>query len=121
MTAAVEATALDELRFVLEGVFSRIEQFEQPDAVTTLHTLYTALYHQLEDGLMLHAEFERQRFVALKAWNLKIHLDLLESGCVPVSDVIADIVSSMLDLFLYVIPKPLFVCACSRLYASTGR
>ena len=41
---AVEASALDELRFVLEGVFARIEQFERP-APTSLHSLYTALYH----------------------------------------------------------------------------
>ena len=76
---AVEASALDELRFVLEGVFARIEQFERP-APTSLHSLYTALYHQLEDGLMQQEEFEAQRFMALKAWNLKLQLDWVESG-----------------------------------------
>ena len=76
---AVEASALDELRFVLEGVFVRIEQFDQ-SAPTSLHLLYTALYHQLEDGLMQQEEFEAHRFMALKAWNLKLQLDWVESG-----------------------------------------
>ena len=114
-TVVAEAPALDELRFVLEGVFARIEQFERP-ASTSLHSLYTALFHQLEDGLMRYEEFETQRVMALKAWNLKLQLDLVESG-LPVSEVIAGIVSSMLDL---AIPKPLFVCVCSHLYASIG-
>ena len=105
---AVEASALDELRFVLEGVFARIEQFERP-APTSLHSLYTALYHQLEDGLMQQEEFEDQRFMALKAWNLKLQLDWVESE----SASLASIVSSMLDL---AIPKPLFVCVCSQLF-----
>ena len=105
---AVEASALDELRFVLEDVFARIEQYERP-APTSLHSLYTALYHQLEDGLMQQEEFEAQRFMALKAWNLKLQLDWVESG----SASFASIVSSMLDL---AIPKPLFVCVCSHLF-----
>ena len=107
VTVVAEASALDELRFVLLGVFAKIKQFEQR-APTTLHTLYSALYHQLE-------EFEAQRFMALKAWNLKLQLDLVESG---LSVSFAGIVSSMLDLS---IPKSLFVCVCSHLFhASTG-
>ena len=39
-TVVAEAPALDELRFVLLGVFAKIEQLEQP-AATTLHTLYS--------------------------------------------------------------------------------
>ena len=70
---AVEASALDELRFFLEGVFARIEQFERPTP-TSLHSLYTAFYHQLDDGLMQQEEFEAHRFMALKAWNLKLQL-----------------------------------------------
>ena len=109
---AVEASVLDELRFVLEGVFARIEQFERP-APTSLHSLYTALC-QLEDGLMQQEEFEVQRFMALKAWNLKLQLDWVESGGAS----FASIVSSMLDL---AIRKPLFVCVCSHLFhESTG-
>ena len=105
---AVEASALDELRFVLEGVFARIEQFERL-APTRLHSLYTALYHQLEDGLMQQEEFEAQRIMALK-----LQLDWVESGGAS----FASIVSSMLDL---AIPKPLFVCVCSHLFhESTG-
>ena len=113
-TVLAEASALDELRFVLVCVFAKIEQFEQP-AATTLHTLYSALYHQLEDGMMRYEEIEGQRLMALKAWNLKLQLDLVESG-LAVS--FAGIVSSMLDL---AIPKPLFVCVCSHLFhESTG-
>ena len=78
-TVVAEASALDELRSVLLGVFAKIEQFEQP-AATTLHTLYSALYHQLEDGMMRYEEIEAQRFMALKAWNLKLQLYLVESG-----------------------------------------
>ena len=110
---AMEASALDELRFVLEGVFAGIEQFERP-APTSLHSLYTALYHQLEDGLMQQEEFEAQPFMALMAWNIKLQLDWVESGGAS----FASIVSSMLDL---AIPKPLFVCVCSHLFhESTG-
>ena len=109
-TTAVEASALDELKFFLQGTFARIEQFEQP-APASLHSLYTALYHQLEDGLMRQEEFEAQRFVA---WHLKLQLDWIECG----GGSFANIVSSMLDLD---IPKPLFVCVCSHLfYDSTG-
>ena len=70
-TVAAEASALDELRFVLLGVFAKIEQFEQR-APTTLHTRYSALHHQLEDGMMRYEEFEAQRFMALKTRNLKL-------------------------------------------------
>ena len=113
-TVVAEASALDELRFVLLGVFAKIEQFEQR-VPTTMHLLYSALDHQLEDGMMRYEEFEAHRFMALNAWNLKLQLDLVESG-LAVS--FADIVSTMLDL---AIPKPLFVCVCSHLFhESTG-
>ena len=58
---------------------------------------------------MRQEEFEAQRFIALKAWNLKLQLDWIECG----ADSFANIVSSMLDL---AIPKPLFVCVCSHLF-----
>ena len=97
----------------MENVFEHIERFG-PFEFATLQSLYTALYPQVEDGLMTQEKFDRQRFVALKAWNLKVQLDLIEKGCTPMSDVIAQVVSFMLDLYLEdVIPKSLFVCVCT--------
>ena len=51
---------------------------------------------------------------------MKLQIHLLEKECTQLSDVIAHIISLMLDLYLEgVIPKSLFVCVCTQLYADT--
>ena len=99
---------------IINATFSNIEQFERFDRYTTLRSLYTALYRQVEDGLMGQQECDRTRFIVRKSWDLKLQIHLLEMGCTQVADVIAHIISLMLDLYLEdVIPKCLFVCAHS--------
>ena len=52
-----------------------------------------------------------------KSWDLKLQIHLLEKGCAQLADIIAHIISLMLDLYLeYVIPKSLLVCVCTQLY-----
>ena len=60
--------------------------------------------------MMRYEEFEAQQFMAVKSWNLKLQLDLVESG----------LAVSFAGIHL-AIPKPLFVCVCSHLFhESTG-
>ena len=59
----------------------------------------------------------RLRFIVGKSWDLKLQIHLLEKGCALLADIIAHIISLMVDLYLEdVIPKSLFVCVCSQLY-----
>ena len=49
--------------------------------------------------------------------DLKLQIHLLEKGCTQLADIIAHIISLMLDLYLeVVIPKSLFVCVCLQVY-----
>ena len=110
-------TALDELNHIVDATFSNIEQFERFCRYTTFQSLCTALDHQVEDGLMRQQECDRMRFIVGKSWDLKLQIHLLEKGCAHIADIIAHIISLMLDLYLEdVIPKSLFVCVCSQLY-----
>ena len=110
-------TALAESSHIIDAIFSNIEQFERFDRYTTLQSLYTALDHQVEDGLMRLQECDRMRFIVGKSWDLKLQIHLLEKGCAQLADIIVDIISLMLDLYLEdVIPKSLFVCVCSQMY-----
>ena len=99
------ATALSELNHIIDATFPNIEQFERFDWYTTLQSLYTALDHQVEDGLMRLQKCDRMRFVVGKSWDLKLQIHLLEKGCTQLAGVIAHI-SLMLELYLDdVIPK----------------
>ena len=44
--------ALDQLNNIIDIRFSSVEKFEPFDRYTTLQSLYTALVHQLQDGLI---------------------------------------------------------------------
>ena len=61
--ASLTDTALDQLNHVTNDTFSSIRKFEPFDRYTTLQSLYTALGHQLQDGLMGQQESDRMRFV----------------------------------------------------------
>ena len=45
-------TVLDQLNHIIDVTFSDVEKFESFNRYTTLQSLYTALGHQLQDGLM---------------------------------------------------------------------
>ena len=49
--ASQTVTSLDQLNHIIDATFSIIEQFERFDRYTTLQSLYTALDHQMEDGI----------------------------------------------------------------------
>ena len=66
---------------------------------------------------MKQQECDRMRFIVVKSWDLKLQIHFLEKGCTQLADIIAHIISLMLDLYLEdVIPKSLFVCVCTQLY-----
>ena len=61
--ASKTVTALDRLNHIVDATFSNIEKIEPFDRYTTLQSLYTALCHQLQDGLMGQKESDRMRFI----------------------------------------------------------
>ena len=75
-----------------------------------MQSLYTALDHQLEDGLMGQHESNRMRFIVGKLWNLKLQIHMIEKECVQLSDVSEHVVSLMLHIYLEgIITRSLFV------------
>ena len=111
-------TALYQLNHIIDATFSNIEQFEQIDRYTTLQSLYTALDHQMEDGLMKQQESDGMRFIVGKLWDLKLQIYMLEKECAQLADVIGHVIAWMLDLYLEdIIPRSLFVCVCVHLYS----
>ena len=56
-------TALDQLNHIIVVTFSSVEKFEPFDRYTILQSLYIALDHQLQDGLMDQHEFDRTRYI----------------------------------------------------------
>ena len=71
-------TALDKLNHIIDVTFSSIKTFEPFDRYTTLQSLYTALDHQLEGGLMSQPESDCMRFIVEKLWDLKLQIHMLE-------------------------------------------
>ena len=53
---------LDQLNHIIGVTFSSIVKFEPFDRYTTLQSLYTALDHQLQDGLVNQYEFNLTRY-----------------------------------------------------------
>ena len=78
--------------------------------------MYTALDHQVEDGLMSPQESGHIRFIVGKLWDLKLQIHMIEKE--KLTDVIGHVILLMLDLYLEdIIPRSLFVCACMHLYS----
>ena len=69
------------MNHIIDATFSSVEQFERFDRYTTLQSLYTALDHQVEDGLMRQQELDRMRFIVGKLWDLKLQIHILEKEC----------------------------------------
>ena len=83
-------TALDQLNLIIDATFSSIDRY------TALQSLYTALDHQLGDGLMGQQESDRMRFIVGKLWDLKLQIHMIEKECAQLSDVIGHVISLML-------------------------
>ena len=106
---ASRAVVTAQLNHIIDATSSNIGQFERLDRYTTLQSLFTALDHQVEDGLMRQHESDRIRFIVGKLWDLKLQIHMLENECA--TDVIGHVISLMLDLYLEdIVPKPPFVC-----------
>ena len=116
--ASRTGTALDQLNHSIDATFSSIRKFEPFDQYTTLQSLYTALDHQLQDGLMGQQESDRMRFIVGKLWDLNLQIHMIEKECAQPSDVIEHVISLMLHLYLEdIITGPLFVYVCTHLYS----
>ena len=108
-------TALDQLNHVIDTTFPSVERFELFDRYTTLQSLYTALGHQLQDGLKGQQESDRMRFIVGKLWDLKLQIHMIEKECAQLSDVIGHVISLMLHLYLEgIITRSLFVYVCTH-------
>ena len=110
--ASQSVTPLDQLNHIIDATFSIIEQFERFDRYTTLQSLYTALDHQVEDGLMRQQESGRMRFIVGKLWDLKLQIHMLEKECAQLADVIGHVdFGLVLGGYNSKITVCLFVCA----------
>ena len=110
-------TALDQLNHIIDTTFSSVERFEPFDRYTTLQSLYTALDHQLQDGLMGQQEFDRKRFVVQKLWDLKLQIHMIQKEGTQLSDAIGHVITLMLHLYPKgIITRLLFVYVCTHLY-----
>ena len=76
--ASPSDTALEQLNHIIDITFSNVGKFEPFDRYGTLQSLYTALDHQLQDGLMGQQEFVRTRFTVRKLWDLKLQIQMIE-------------------------------------------
>ena len=113
--ASGTGTALDQLNHIIDTTFSSVETFKPFDRYTSLQSLYTALDHQLQDGLMDQQEFDRTRFIVRKLWVLKLQIHMIEKEGTQLSDVIGLVIT----LMLYsegIITRSLFVYVCTHLY-----
>ena len=82
-----------------------------------MQSLYTALDHQLQDGLMGQQEFDRTRFIARKLWDLKLQIYMIEKEGTQLSDVIGHVFTFMLYLYSEgIITRSMFVYVCTHLY-----
>ena len=110
-------TSLDQLNHIIDTTFSSTEKIEPFDRYTTLQSLYTALDHQLQDGLMGQQEFDRTRFIVRKLWDLKLQIHMIEKEGTQLPDVIGHVITLMLHLYSDgIITRSLFVYVCTHLY-----
>ena len=86
-------TALDQLNHIIDATFSSVQKFEPFDQYTTL---YTALDHQLQDGLLDQQEFDRTRYIVRMLWDMKLQIHVIEKEGMQMSDVIGNVIALML-------------------------
>ena len=110
---------MDELTHLIDATFSDVEKFESfhRHRCYTLQSLYTALDHQLQDGLVAQHEIDRMRYLVRKLFDLKLQLHAIEaepSLTLP-ADVIEHTIALMLDLLEGILSRSLFICVCTHL------
>ena len=70
---------MDQLAHLIDDTFSDVEKFESfRHHRYTLQSLYTALDHQLQEGLMAQHEFHFMRYVVRKLFDLKLQMHAIE-------------------------------------------
>ena len=71
---------MDQLNHLIDITFSDVEKFESSNRPRyTLQSLYTALDHQLQDGLTPQHEFDRMRYIVRKRSDLKLQIHAIET------------------------------------------
>ena len=109
--------ALDQLNHIIDTTFSSVETLEPFDRYTTVQSLYTALDHQLQDGLMNQQEFDRTRFIVQRLWDMKLQIHMIEKEGTQLSDVIGHVITLMLHLYSEgIVTRSLFIYVCTHLY-----
>ena len=69
-----------QLAHLIDDTFSDVEKFDSfRHHRYTLQSLYTALDHQLQNGLMARNEFDRMRYIVRKLFNLKLQMHTIEA------------------------------------------
>ena len=111
---------MDQLTHLIDATFSDVEKFESSNRYQyTLQSLYAALDHQLQDGLMAQHEFVRMLYIVRKLFDLKPHIHAIEAeASLPLpADVIGHTVALMLNLYSEgILPRSLFVYVCTHLW-----
>ena len=105
---------------LIDAIFSDVEKFESYNRHRryTLQSLYTALDHQLRDGLVAQHEFDRMRYVVRKLFELKLQIHAIESEpSLPLpANVIEHTIALMLDLYSEgILPRSQFISVCTHL------
>ena len=95
---------MDQLNHLIDTIFSDVE-------------LYTALDHQLQDGLMAQHEFDRMRYIVRKLFDLKLQIHAKAEPSLPLpADATGHTVALMLDLYSEdILTRSLFVYVCTHL------
>ena len=94
---------MDQLTHLIDATFSDVEKFVSSHRHhrKTLQSLYTAINHQLQDGLVAQHEFDRMRYVVRKLFDLKLQIHAIEADpSLPLpADVIEHAIALMLDQY----------------------
>ena len=110
---------MDQLNHLIDTTFADVEKFESSNRRYTLQSLYAALDHQLQDGLLAQHEFDRMRYIVRKLFDVKLQIHAIKvepSLPLPV-DVVGHTVALMLDLYSEgILPRTLFVYVCTHLW-----
>ena len=65
---------------LIDTTFSDVEKFESSNRCRyTLQSLYAALDHQLQDGLMAQHEFDRMRYIVRMIFDLQLQIHASEA------------------------------------------
>ena len=110
---------MEQLAHLIDDTFSDVEKFKSfCHHRCTLQSLYAALDHQLQDGLVVQHEYDRMRYVVRKLFDLKLQMRAIEAepSLPPPADVVEHTIALMLDLYSEgILSRSLFIRGCTRL------